>query len=138
MKPRQGADRGITLLELLITMVLMSLAFAAVLGGMGLFLKAANDQRSMAGLDADIRTYAEALIASPYSDCADAATYESAMQDLADSMDVVATVDVAYWDGNVPAAFGPVCSTDLGVQQLTVSLRAGDGVTTDLVVGKSR
>jgi prepilin-type N-terminal cleavage/methylation domain-containing protein len=138
MKPRQGTDRGITLLELLITMVLMSLAFAAVLGGMGLFLKAANNQRSMAGLDADIRTYAEALIASPYSDCADAATYESVMQELADSLDVTATVDVAFWDGNVPAAFSPACSTDLGVQQLTVTLRAGDGATTDLVVGKSR
>lgn len=138
MSRGQGSDRGITLLELLITMVLMSLAFATVLGGMGLFLKSANNQRSMAGLDADIRTYAEALMASPYSECADAATYERAMQDLADSMDVTATVDVAYWDGNVPAAFGPACSTDLGVQQLTVTLRASDGVTTDLVVGKSR
>jgi prepilin-type N-terminal cleavage/methylation domain-containing protein len=144
MKRGRGSDRGVTLLELLITMALMSLAFAAVLGGMGVFLRAASTQRSVASLDAGIRTYAEALMVAPYTNCADSVTYEGAMRGVlaqisrdADA-DVAATVAVAYWDGNIPAVFGAQCATDLGVQQLTIRLRAADGVTADLVVGKSR
>jgi prepilin-type N-terminal cleavage/methylation domain-containing protein len=134
MSRGRGSDRGITLLELLITMVLMGIAFAAVLGGMGVFLKAANNQRSVASLDARIRTYAEALIAAPYVDCASSSTYSS----VAAPTGYAATVSIAYWDGSIPASFRTTCSTDVGVQQLTITLRATDGVTADLVVGKSR
>jgi type II secretory pathway pseudopilin PulG len=122
------------LLELLITMVLMGIAFAAVLGGMGIFLKAANNQRSVASLDAHIRTYAEALIAAPYVDCASSSTYST----VAAPTGLTVTLSIAYWDGNIPASFGAKCSTDVGVQQLTITLRAADGVTADLTVGKSR
>lgn len=131
---RVERDEGITLLELLITMVLMSIAFAAVLGGMGIFLKAANSQRTTASLDAHIRTYAEALLAAPYVDCATSATYSN----VTAPPGLASTVVVTYWDGNVPAAFGPTCSSDRGVQQLTITLRASDGVAADVVVGKSR
>jgi prepilin-type N-terminal cleavage/methylation domain-containing protein len=140
MSRGRGPDRGITLLELLITMALMSIAFAAVLGGMGMFLKASSNQRSVASLDADVRTYAEALMVAPYTPCADATTYEKVMNDLAASLHVVDTVAVAYWNGKVaPAVFDSKCPLDdLGVQQITITLRAADGVTARLVVGKSR
>jgi prepilin-type N-terminal cleavage/methylation domain-containing protein len=134
MNPARGSDRGITLLEILITVALMSIAFASVLGGMGLFLKTESVQRSTARIDVDLRSYAEQLLATGYVNCATPASYAS----IEPPAGYTASVSVAYWDGGLPAAFGSSCTSDQGVQQLTVSLAASDGVTAALVVGKSR
>jgi prepilin-type N-terminal cleavage/methylation domain-containing protein len=131
---RSRSDRGITLLEILITVALMSIAFASVLGGMGLFLKTEAVQRTTARLDVDLRTYTEQLLDVAYIDCATAADYDA----IEAPADYAASLEVAYWDGNLPAAYGSSCTTDKGVQQLTVVLTATDGGSATLVAGKSR
>jgi prepilin-type N-terminal cleavage/methylation domain-containing protein len=131
---RRRSDRGITLLEILITVALMSIAFASVLGGMGLFLKTEGVQRTTARLDVDLRTYTEQLLDVAYVNCATAASYSA----IAAPAGYAASLKIAYWDGNLPAAFGSSCSTDKGVQQLTVVLTARDGGSATLVAGKAR
>jgi prepilin-type N-terminal cleavage/methylation domain-containing protein len=126
-------DRGVTLIELLVTIAIMGIAFASILGGMGLFVKTESVQRSNARLDTEIRTYAEQLLGQPYVNCAAPATYAAAVAPAGYS----STLTVAYWDGNLPAVFTPACTSDKGLQQLTIVLRTTNGVSGTLVVGKS-
>jgi prepilin-type N-terminal cleavage/methylation domain-containing protein len=127
-------DRGFTLVELIIAITLMGLAVGAVFGGLGLFFKIQRTQQSNARIDAEIRNYAERILAEPYADCATAASYEAA----AEPADLSATVAVAYWDGQLPATFSGTCGTDAGLQQITIVLSDDGGATGTLVIGKSR
>lgn len=134
MNARRRDDRGFTLIELIIAITLMGMAVGAVFGGLGLFFKIQDTQQSNAVIDAEIRNYAERILAEPYTDCATAATYKAATAPTG----LAATVTVAYWDGNMPAAFGSTCSTDKGLQQITITLTDDNGANGTLVIGKSR
>ncbi len=131
---RRASDRGVTLLELLVTIVLMGLAFTAVFGGMGLFLRTESVQRSNARIDTELRTYAESVLGMPYVECAAAGSYAA----VAAPKGLTPRVTVAYWNGDLPAVYTSACSTDLGLQQITIVLTGTDGVSGTLVVGKSR
>jgi prepilin-type N-terminal cleavage/methylation domain-containing protein len=56
-------ERGFTLIELIIAITLMGLAVGAVFGGLGLFFKIQDTQQSNARIDAEIRNYAERILA---------------------------------------------------------------------------
>jgi hypothetical protein len=101
---------------------------------MGLFLKTESVQRSNARIDSELRSYAEQVLGQPYVDCAAAGAYTKAATPKGFTVDLA----VAYWDGNLPAAFGATCAADRGVQQITIVLSGTDGVSGRLVVGKSR
>lgn len=128
------SDRGFTLLELIIAMTLMGMAVGAVFGGLGLFLKIQDTQKSSARIDVEIRNYAERILAEPYVDCATVDSYDAA----AAPNDLDLTVSLAYWDGEMPATFGATCTTDRGLQQITITLTDSNGSNGTLVVGKSR
>lgn len=127
-------DRGFTLLELIIAMTLMGMAVGAVFGGLGLFLRVQDTQKSNARIDVEIRNYAERILSVPYVDCATAASYAAA----AAPEDLDATLSLSYWDGEMPAGFGATCGTDRGLQQITITLTDTNGTNGTLVIGKSR
>jgi prepilin-type N-terminal cleavage/methylation domain-containing protein len=127
-------ERGFTLIELIIAITLMGLAVGAVFGGLGLFFKIQDTQQSNARIDAEIRNYAERILAQPYTDCATAASYEAATAPTGLS----STVAVQYWDGKLPASFGSTCTADVGLQQITIVLTDDNGANGTLVIGKSR
>jgi prepilin-type N-terminal cleavage/methylation domain-containing protein len=127
-------DRGFTLIELIIAITLMGMAVGAVFGGLGLFFKIQDTQQSNALIDAEIRNYAERILAEPYTDCATATSYKAATAPSG----LAATVSVTYWDGKLPATFGSTCSTDTGLQQITITLTDDNGANGTLVIGKSR
>lgn len=134
MNARRRDDRGFTLIELIIAITLMGLAVGAVFGGLGLFFKIQDAQQSNARIDAEIRNYAERILAQPYVDCATPTTYQAAAKPTGLS----STVTVQYWDGKLPASFGATCTIDAGLQQITVVLTDDNGTNGTLVIGKSR
>lgn len=137
METHEPRDRGYTLLELLAAIAIMGIAFAAIFAGLGMFLRTETVQRDQAQLDASLRTYAEAVIATPYTNCA---TGYSSVTKPNDGHNKVYTVvmTVKYWDGLLPAGFGTTCTTDKGLQQITVQLTGSDGEKGTLTFGKSR
>lgn len=132
-------DRGVTLIELLVTIAIMGIAFASVLGGMGLFVKTESVQRANAQLDTEIRTYAEQLLGQPYVKCA-----EPAKPEYVAPVGYTSTLTMAYWDGtwdgnNPPwPGFTESCNGgDHGLQRLTIVMRTSNGVSGTLVVVKA-
>jgi prepilin-type N-terminal cleavage/methylation domain-containing protein len=134
MDTRRSEERGYTLIELLVTVTLMAIAFGAVFGGLGLFFKIQATQRANAQIDTEIRNYAERLLDQPYVDCATTSSYSAATQPTG----YTTTVTLTYWDGKLPAGYGSSCTKDLGVQQITIKLSNSRGDFGTLTLGKSR
>ena len=134
MDTQRSEERGYTLIELLVTVTLMAVAFGAVFGGLGLFFKIQATQRANAQIDTEIRNYAERLLDQPYVDCATTSSYSAATQPTG----YTTTVTLAYWDGKLPAGFAATCTKDLGVQQVTITLTDPRGETGTLQIGKSK
>ena len=123
---RRDEQAGFTLVELLVTMTIMALAFTVILGAISVFFASTRVHRASADLDAAMRTYVEKLNDAGYS----AVPVPSGF---------TASIQTKYWDGNpAPAAYGTICATpDKGAQQLTVTLtRNADGQKDSLVIVK--
>lgn len=64
---RKRTDDGLTLVELLITVGIMGIAFVTLIGGMGASFIGAATHRRQALAETYIRQYAEEMKAAPYS-----------------------------------------------------------------------
>jgi prepilin-type N-terminal cleavage/methylation domain-containing protein len=126
---------GFTLVEILVTVAIMGVAFVVILGAIGVFFSSTRVHRSSADLDAAMRTYVENVKAAPYSNVCPAG-YGS----VAVPSGFTATVQVDYWDGNpAPAGWGSNCAAATGAQRLTVTLKQeSTGQADSLVVVKRK
>jgi prepilin-type N-terminal cleavage/methylation domain-containing protein len=131
LAPRRD-ESGFTLVEVLVALAIMSVAFVAIIAGLAVFFRGVRTQRGTADFDAAARSHAEQLLAQPYADCLTVSPTT-----LAGGFS--ATVDVRYWDGidDATVDFVATCTTDHGVQQLTVTL-SRDGRTDAVTVVKRR
>ncbi len=129
------ADAGFTLVEVALTVMIMSLAFVTILEGQAVFMHSTTVRRSSALLDAGVRNYAAAIDAEPYSDCA--ASYA-----VAAPAGTTPTVVVDYWQGDLaPATFASTCpgGVDRGAQRIQISLRdTATGQTDQLTIVKRK
>lgn len=144
--PRRRAtgEAGLTLIEVLVTVVILGVAFVTVVGGMAVSIAGSDMHRKQATSQTVLRNLAEFLKAAPYEACP--ADYASALADFSAQVrePTTAPVDplgppaegVAYtvelvdpvevWDGSNPASFvapGEPC-VDRGLQQLTLRVQS--------------
>lgn len=142
--PRRPApgDRGETLIELLVTIVLMGLTVATILGAIANSIMLSGLHRKQAVAGAAVRTYAEAFAAavdgstSAYRSCGSLSYYRSlSLTGYTPPASFTPSVTaVRYWSGS---AFGTTCGTDVGVQRLSLKVTSADGrvnETLDLVI----
>ena len=111
-------EEGTTLVELLVAVAILGVAFVAVLGGMLTSVTASDVHRKQADGLALLTRNAELVKAVPYVPCAGPAVYQAALS-VASGFSVSVTA-VAFLDG---ANFVSTCTVpDPGIQK--VSLRA--------------
>ncbi|MFF4323358.1 prepilin-type N-terminal cleavage/methylation domain-containing protein [Streptomyces sp. NPDC001568] len=114
---RPRGEEGETLVEVLVAVVLMGVAFVAIFGGMGTAIISSVTQQKVTGADSVIRSAAEKVVGAPYVSCARG--YETPTPPAGYTV----TVTIEYWDG--VGAFGPTCPTaDTGVQKVTLTVHS--------------
>jgi Tfp pilus assembly protein PilV len=126
---RGRGEDGVSIIEMLVAMVVLTTAIIALVGGIGTSIIATDAQRKNVTSDGVARTWAEKLQLAPYTNCAPSgqATYQPANLGVTVPPKYSAQiVSIEYWDGNATAGFTPSCGTDLGVQRITLSVRSTD------------
>ncbi|MEU6477358.1 type II secretion system protein [Streptomyces sp. NPDC047017] len=116
-RPRRRGEEGETLIEALVTVVLMGIAFVTILGGIGTAIISSVTQQKVTTADSVIRSAAEKVVSDRYVSCARG--YETPTPPAGYSV----TVEIEYWDG--VGAFGRPCpAADTGVQKVTLTVRS--------------
>lgn len=126
---------GVSLIELLITLLILSIAFLVILGGMTGAIVLSDLHRRQARAETILRQFAETIKAVNYEPCAADGTYDGkyTVPDPEDSDDFFPDVlQVRHWSsaGFVPASVIPECSggppTDNGIQLVKLEVKLSD------------
>lgn len=135
MTPRPGrrSEAGTTLIELIVAVAIMGIAFVSILGGIGTAIIGADVQRRDATTGLVLASAAEKVVAdtTPYRPCATVADYAPPPSPTGFT---VAVTKVAYWEpaANRFATEAPFSCTqvpvaDDGLQLLQLTLTATSG-----------
>lgn len=137
------SEAGVTLIELLITVVILGIAFAVIVGGMMTSIIGSDVHRKGATAGTVLQSYAEAIKAAPYapapsSNCA--AEMTSAYQTPAGfSTPTGFTPSIGtfgYWSATT-ATFGTACpASDGGLQRIQLTVTAPNGTTKSVSIVK--
>lgn len=134
------SEAGTTLIELLVAVAIMGIAFVTILGGIGTAIIGAGSQRAGANAGLVLTSAAEKVLAEtdvPYQACA--SDYPAPTPPSGSSGFIVTVTGVAFWDPTpnrfVDKASLSTCTpadpTDLakdnGLQLITLSLRSVSG-----------
>lgn len=137
MRPGRLCDRvyttepegGFTLTEVLVALVILGTAVVAIVAAMGASIALSDRHRQNVTADALVRTYAERLNKANYVPCAPPTQGQyqagpTGMNLTIPSNFTVSLVGIQYWNGDgsatTPASFSSSCTTDKGIQQITI------------------
>ncbi|MFN8028521.1 MAG: type II secretion system protein [Acidimicrobiia bacterium] len=136
-RERGRGERGETLVELLVTVVIMGSAIVALVAGVATAVASSDTHRQDSTAEGVIRSYAERVQAATYTDCA--TTYAPGYTVPASSgtwtMEIT-SIRYLQADGS---SFASTCPPDLGAQQITlhvVSPHTKNGADETLVIVK--
>jgi prepilin-type N-terminal cleavage/methylation domain-containing protein len=111
------SERGDTLIEILVAVVIMGVAFVLVLGGLGYAIIDAGRQQSQASATAALRSAAETIAADPYQACPISTPYALPMDPSGVHVSIQA---IDYWQSG---QFSTTCPTsDQGLQLVTLTI----------------
>jgi Tfp pilus assembly protein PilV len=122
-------DRGETLLEILVAVVLLGVAVVSVVGALLTTVQMSDLHRKQASAAVAARDYAETVerrvAAGGYVGCAAASAYQpSAVAFGTPAGYTASTTSVRYWSGS---GWTAACSADQGLQLATLEVRSADG-----------
>jgi Tfp pilus assembly protein PilV len=123
------ADRGETLIEVIVSVVILGLAVAGIMAGVATSVQMSDIQRKQATAGAAVRNYAERIekyvAAGHYVDCATTGGYTPALVGFtAPTGGFTASASAALsWNGSAWVA----CATDNGYQMIAVMVSSSDG-----------
>lgn len=138
-KRGEPADRGETLVELVVTIAVMGLAVVAIVGAIAnsIMLSALHRKQTEAGVY--VRAIAERVeshIGAPttgYTNCATWANDYSSFYPVSPAPGYTDTGTVQYWNP-ATSTFGSSCGTDYGVQRITLQVSTTDGRVTETLI----
>lgn len=119
---RRRDEAGTTLVELLMTVVILGIAFAVFLGGMTSSIAGSDIHRAQASAETIMRSYAESVKTQTYVNCAGTGTYTYTAP-----TGFTATVTDVRYGSNDSMSFIPGCGPDRGLQRITLNVSANSG-----------
>jgi prepilin-type N-terminal cleavage/methylation domain-containing protein len=130
-------DRGETLVELLVSIVIMGIAVCGVMGGLLTSVKMSDVHRKQSTVGGLAWNYAETVeryvAGTGYVPCAGTAAYAPGAVGYALPAGYTGytarVTSVRYW--TAANAWAATCSADLGLQQVTVQVGSPDGRATE-------
>ena len=125
---RDGADRGESLLELLVALAIMGLAVVAVVGGLSTSIMMSDIHRKQATAGAYVRDYAEAIQSAGYQTSCVNYSSPSGLPTLPTGY-TKTVVSVSSWTGSSwlsNPSWQSSCS-DTGLHQVKVQVASSDG-----------
>jgi prepilin-type N-terminal cleavage/methylation domain-containing protein len=122
-------DAGETLIELLVTVVILGIATAGLSAGLLAVGNASTMHRQQALAQNALRAWAEQIAAGTYTDCATTGTFAAPSPAMPSGLTGTVT-DVRYWDG---ASFAGSCGADTGVQKVTLTVTVATRLSVPLV-----
>ncbi|QNE18325.1 type II secretion system protein [Kribbella qitaiheensis] len=134
---RVADERGETLVEVLLAVAIMGIAAVALMAGLTTSVLMSDIHRKQATAGTAVRDYAEALqnyVADGHyiDSCASPAPYAlSSFTNPGGFQHSVVPGSMRYWDGS---AWKPTCTTDKGLQKLTIRANSDDGRASEQLV----
>lgn len=137
MSRRQHLDEGESLIEVMITIIVLGIALTAVLSGFATSIGISFIHKTQATEQTIARDFGEYLqYSSAYHNCGSPADYGTDVTNFGTSYQLpdtstplasgeyTVTIDsVAYWDGSATnPSFSSTCSTDNGVQRFAFTI----------------
>lgn len=131
MRPCRRGEAGTTLIEVLATVMVMSIAFIGLLGGLWTAVATSSTNVKLSTAEATLRAYGEFMKRQPYASCP--ATYPNGT--FFSPQGYVPTVtSILYWNPSAnPPAFGSCTSPDGGMQLLTLSVSYDGGASSETI-----
>jgi type II secretory pathway pseudopilin PulG len=132
------ADRGETLVELVVTIAVMGLTVVAILGAIANSILLSGMHRKQAAAGAYVRAFAEAVesgVAAPttgYTSCAAPSDYAK-FYPATPGPGYASSVTVTYWNPGT-SSFSGSCGTDSGVQRLALRVATTDNKLSETLV----
>jgi prepilin-type N-terminal cleavage/methylation domain-containing protein len=135
---RLRRDDGVTLVEILVAVSILGIALVTLMGGLWTAIVSSDQHRKEASAGVALRTYAEAVQNASYTGCATTSTYAPAAVGFTTPGGYTASVTTAeYWhpSGTDPntGTFDTTCSTDQGLERLTLSVASSDSRATETI-----
>jgi Tfp pilus assembly protein PilV len=119
-------DAGESLVELLVTVVILGIATAGLSGALLTVGKVSQMHRQQVLTQAAVRAWAEQVsVVTSYTSCATAAAFPVPSPALPTGFTATVTA-VRYWDG---ALFATTCTADTGIQRVTLRVTAPNGLS---------
>ncbi len=118
-------EAGVTLGELIITVVILGLAVAGIVGALGTALTASAINRQQTDAEAVIRSYAESVQRATYVTCATSYPPSGVVVPVG----IAASTTVAYAAPSTAPVFGPSCPGGTALQRVTITATSTDGRT---------
>jgi len=129
---RLRGDAGETLVETLMSIVIMGLVATAIIGGLFMSVRASDYHRREATAESLIRAAAEQVKGATYASCAGTGSYTLPTPPAGYASQVLS---VEYWTGlgTPPNTFQSTCPTagDQGLQRITLRMAATSGRDTE-------
>lgn len=128
-----ASDDGLSLVELMVAVAILGIAFVAIVGGMSTAVYVSDVHRKQATAGTVLREYAEVVEAAAYQPCTGASQPSYGFPAPAGYTAEVVAGSVEVWDGNTPAGFVSCSSTDPGLQRMRLTVTSDDGRASETV-----
>jgi prepilin-type N-terminal cleavage/methylation domain-containing protein len=144
VRERADDESGVTLVELIMAVVILSIAFVAILAAMGTAVIVSDVHKRQATAETILGGWAETLKAQTYVACPTSSeyTYNTVMGAPPPTGYTADNPKIVWWDGNTsnsdpfdPSVDGDpypatgTCPADHGIEKVTLTVRSLRGVT---------